>query len=99
MRDLSAHAQSDQTRGDAPAGEEAMIATRRAFLKTSALGGASLIIGFNRSRLFAADSANEFKPNGWVKIDRDGTVTLTIGKSEMGQGVRTALAMMLADEL
>ena len=29
----------------------------------------------------------------------DGTVTLTIGKSEMGQGVRTALAMILADEL
>ena len=76
-----------------------MIASRRTFLKTAALGGASLVIGFNNSRLFGADRPNEFKPNGWVKIDPDGTVTLTMGKSEMGQGVRTALAMMLADEL
>lgn len=76
-----------------------MIASRRTFLKTAALGSASLVIGFNGSRIFAAERPNEFKPNGWVKIDPDGTVTLTIGKSEMGQGVRTALAMMLADEL
>lgn len=76
-----------------------MITTRRSFLKTTALGGASLVIGFNGSRLFAADAPNEFKPNGWVRIDPDGTVTLTVGKSEMGQGVRTAWAMMLADEL
>lgn len=76
-----------------------MSTTRRAFLKTTALGGASLIVGFNRHRIFAAGRPNEFKPNGWVKIDRDGMVTLTIGKSEMGQGVRTALAVMLADEL
>jgi len=40
-----------------------------------------------------------FKPNGWVRIDGEGTVTLTISKSEMGQGVRTSLAMILADEL
>lgn len=76
-----------------------MITSRRTFLKTAALSGASLIIGFNGSRIFAADKPGEFKPNGWVKIDPDGTITLTMGKSEMGQGVRTALAMMLADEL
>jgi isoquinoline 1-oxidoreductase subunit beta len=78
-----------------------MIATRRAFLKTTALGGASLIIGFDGRRLFGAEKkeASLFKPNGWVGIDGDGTVTLTISKSEMGQGVRTSLAMILADEL
>ena len=75
-----------------------MIATtRRTFLKTAALSGAALVIGFDARRIFAAE--NGFKPNGWVRIDPDGTVTLTIGKSEMGQGVRTALAAMLADEL
>src|SRR4051795_5416829 len=99
MRHLPADAEGDQTRGGAHAGEESVITSRRAFLKTTAIGGASLIIGFNGRRLFGADSPNEFKPNGWVRIDPDGTVTLTIGKSEMGQGVRTALAMMLADEL
>ena len=78
-----------------------MIASRRTFLKTAALGGASLVIGFDGRRLFGAERKEtaQFKPNGWVRVDPDGTVTLTIGKSEMGQGVRTALAMMLADEL
>ncbi len=82
-------------------GEEVMIATRRTFLKTAALGSASLVIGFNTRRVFAAEKkeVGPFKPNGWVRIDGDGTVTLTIGKSEMGQGVRTSLAMILADEL
>src|SRR6476646_8557402 len=101
MRDLSADAQSDPARGGVDAGEKIMIATRRTFLKTAALGGASLVIGFNSRRLFGAEKkeAAQFKPNGWVRIDGDGAVTLTIGKSEMGQGVRTALAMILADEL
>jgi isoquinoline 1-oxidoreductase beta subunit len=78
-----------------------MIASRRTFLKTAALGGASLVIGFDGRRLFAAQKkeAAPFRPNGWVRIDSDDTVTLTISKSEMGQGVRTSLAMILADEL
>jgi isoquinoline 1-oxidoreductase beta subunit len=76
-----------------------MIASRRTFLKTAALSGASLVIGFDGRRLFAAEKKIEFKPNGWVRIGTDGTITLTIGKSEMGQGVRTSLAMILAEEL
>ena len=77
-----------------------MIATRRTFLKTVALSGASLVIGFDSRRLLGADEKKEpFKPNGWVRIDSDGGVTVTISKSEMGQGVRTSLAMILADEL
>jgi isoquinoline 1-oxidoreductase beta subunit len=78
-----------------------MITSRRAFLKTAALGGASLVIAFDGSRLFGAEkeTAGKFKPNGWIRVDGDGIVTLTIGKSEMGQGVRTSLAMILADEL
>ena len=79
-----------------------MIISRRIFLKTAALSGASLVIGFDGSRLLrGAETAasGRFKPNAWVRIDADGTVTLTIGKSEMGQGVRTSLAMLLAEEL
>jgi len=65
-----------------------MIATRRTFLKSAALGGAALVIGFDSRRLFGADEKKEtspFKPNGWVRIDGEGTVTLTISKSEMGR--------------
>ena len=40
-----------------------------------------------------------FQPNLFIRIDTDGSVTLTVHRSEMGQGVRTALAMILADEL
>lgn len=79
-----------------------MITSRRTFLKTAALGGASLVIGFDGARLLAASDPqrdSEFKPNHWVRIDPDGTVTLTIGRAEMGQGVRTSLAMILAEEL
>jgi isoquinoline 1-oxidoreductase beta subunit len=78
-----------------------MISSRRTFLKTAALGGASLVVAFDGKRLLGAgnEAAGQFKPNGWVCVNADGTITLTIGKSEMGQGIRTALAMILADEL
>jgi isoquinoline 1-oxidoreductase beta subunit len=101
LRDVSADAQGDPARGGVVAREKIMITSRRTFLKTAALGGASLVIGFDGKRLFGAEKKepSQFKPNGWVRIGEDGAVTLTIGKSEMGQGVRTALAMMLADEL
>jgi len=37
--------------------------------------------------------------NGWVKLGADDPVTVIMSKSEMGQGVHTGLAMLLADEL
>src|SRR5215467_14415038 len=79
-----------------------MISSRRDFLKTAAFGGAALLIGFDGSRLLGATqeyAANSFAPNNWIRVDGDGLVTLTIGKCEMGQGVRTSLAMILAEEL
>src|SRR4051794_4173506 len=79
-----------------------MITTRRNFLRTAAVGSASLVIGFDRLRLINAATAPagaSFQPSSWIRIDADGAVSLTIGKSEMGQGVRTSLAMLLADEL
>lgn len=39
------------------------------------------------------------EPNIYLKLDLDGTVTVTAFRSEMGQGIRTAIAMILADEL
>jgi isoquinoline 1-oxidoreductase subunit beta len=77
-----------------------MKTSRRTFLKTATLGGAALVVGFDGHCLFGAEkAAADFQPNGWIRIDGEGAVTLTLGKSEMGQGVRTALPMILADEL
>jgi isoquinoline 1-oxidoreductase beta subunit len=41
----------------------------------------------------------DFTPNAWLRIGTDGVVTLTVDKSEMGQGSQTGLAMILAEEL
>src|SRR3989442_1470941 len=72
--------------------------SRREFLQTSA----GLVIAFYLPARTArqpesADTA--FAPNAWLSVGTDGVVTLTIDKSEMGQGPHTALAMILADEL
>lgn len=70
-----------------------MTTTRRHFLKLTAVCGSALALGFD------ASADEPFAPNLWVRIDPDGTVTLTITKVEMGQGVRTSLPMILAEEL
>jgi len=78
---------------------------RREFLKTSALTGVALLIGFRLDAREADDLAQaQEKPvpnpfDAWVRIAPDNHVTLILGKSEMGQGVITSLPMILADEL
>ena len=69
---------------------------RRAFLQVGGTIGAGLVVGF---RLPDAHGVLPFAPNAWVKVDADGTVTVTIDKSEMGEGNHTALAMIVAEEL
>jgi len=81
------------------------VVNRRDFLKKSAAGGAALVIGFHLSpRAFADQAQDQEKktPNpfdAWVRITPDNRVTLILGKSEMGQGIMTALPMILAEEL
>jgi len=74
-----------------------MSATRRAFLKTSAIGGAALLLEVPLP--IRGEQKTRFAPNQWVRVGSDGRVTLVVARSEMGQGVRTALAMILAEEL
>jgi isoquinoline 1-oxidoreductase beta subunit len=78
--------------------------SRRTFLKTGAAGGAALLIGFHlparASDLAQAQEKPVINPfNAWVRVGDDDRVTLILGKSEMGQGVMTALPMILAEEL
>lgn len=72
-----------------------MKTSRRGFIKITTLGGSALALG-----LFAESGGKTpFAPSVWVRIEADGTVSLTAGKCEMGQGVRTSLPMILAEEL
>ena len=77
---------------------------RREFLSTGAAVGTTLVVGFylpafERRTSPATPTAGSFKPNAWLEIHTDGTVTIWTGRSEMGQGVRTALPMIVAEEL
>ncbi len=47
----------------------------------------------------AAEAPASFAPNGYLRIDADGTVTLWARNPEMGQGVRTSLPLLIAEEL
>jgi isoquinoline 1-oxidoreductase beta subunit len=53
--------------------------------------------------IFAEDSpaasTAPFAPNQWLRIGADGRTTLVVARSEMGRGVRTSLAMIVAEEL
>jgi len=79
--------------------------SRRAFLKTSGGTGASLVLCFylplRADALAAAATASgdAFAPNAWLEIASGGEIKIWCGKSEMGQGVRTSLPMIVAEEL
>jgi len=73
--------------------------SRRAFLGTSAAAGAGLMIGFYLPAQALAEAEAAFSPNAYLTIAPDGKITIVVARSEMGQGVRTSLPMILAEEL
>src|SRR5260370_19566606 len=81
------------------------VVTRRQFLATGTAGTVALVVGFRLSAKAFASQAQDQEtktPNpfdAWVRINTDGRVTLILGKSEMGQGIMTALPMILAEEV
>ncbi|MEJ6007551.1 xanthine dehydrogenase family protein molybdopterin-binding subunit [Paucibacter sp. AS339] len=77
--------------------------SRRGFLKSSAHGlGSALMISFAlplATKRAEAQTTNTFSPNAWLRITPDNCVTVMCGSSEMGQGVLTAIPMLVAEEL
>src|SRR6266704_2355102 len=75
--------------------------SRRDFLKTTAVAGAGLTLSFTIPGGGAreASAAAAFEPNAALTITPDGIITVHITKAEMGQGVGTALAQIVAEEL
>ena len=71
--------------------------SRRQLLIGASLTGAGLVIGL---RPPSAVAANEpFAPNAFIRIPPEGKIAFIMPSVEMGQGIYTAVAMMLAEEL
>jgi isoquinoline 1-oxidoreductase beta subunit len=87
---------------------EVVNVSRRRFLQGSATGALVLAVGLSPRRSFAqgqqygADAmphGTVDDPHVFVAIGEDGTITITCHRAEMGQGVRTSIALVVADEM
>ena len=72
--------------------------SRREFVTAGVAAGAGLVIGFYLPHKGEAQK-DTFSPNAYLRITPDNKITIVVARSEMGQGVRTALPMILAEEL
>jgi isoquinoline 1-oxidoreductase beta subunit len=90
-----------------PAPDEHVTSTpplsRRGFVKVVSVAGAGLTLGISLEGCGGTSAppapGAAFAPNAWLRIAPDGAITMLIDKSEMGQGVTTALPQLVAEEL
>lgn len=75
-----------------------MALSRRAFMIAGAAGGGGLLLGFGLWRRLRGHREDP-RPDAYIHIGTDGFIVLMVDESEMGQGVSTALPMILAEEL
>src|ERR1051325_10761384 len=80
---------------------------RRQFLRVSAIAGGGILLGSYLESLTAVESfaattgtgAGEFAPNAFIRLTPDGLVTIIAKNPEIGQGIKTMLPMLIAEEL
>ena len=72
--------------------------SRREFITAGVAAGAGLVIGFYLPH-GASSEKKAFSPNAYLRITPDNKITVLVPRSEMGQGVRTSLPTILAEEL
>jgi isoquinoline 1-oxidoreductase subunit beta len=83
---------------------------RRDFLRVTALAGGGLVLGtwldYGTDGVLAAaelpgagDARADFSPNAFIRITPDGAITIMAKNPEIGQGVKTMLPMLIAEEL
>lgn len=87
-----------------PAAEAPLQLSRREFCRVSVLAGGALLVGTCLPASEAAGSTRPttnvpFAPNAFVRVDPNDEVTVIVSRPEIGQGVRTSLAMLVAEEL
>jgi isoquinoline 1-oxidoreductase beta subunit len=78
--------------------------SRREFIKSAAASGFLLAFyaparAVNEPEQAPDDTKGKFVPNAFIRIDKSGTTTLVMPQVEMGQGIYTGVAMILAEEL
>ncbi len=81
--------------------------SRRSFLRLSGVAGGGLVLAFclgGRSRAVAAAAVGsqlttEFVPNAFIRISPDGSILIYSKGPEIGQGIKTAFPMIIAEEL
>lgn len=76
--------------------------SRRNFLRVSMIAGGGMLIGFSalsHSETGDNTEATPFSPNAYIKISPDGKITLMSPNPEIGQGVKTSLVMLIAEEM
>ena len=81
-----------------------MDVSRRHFLRVTGIAGGGMLIAtyfdfFDTATALAAEPLADFTPNAFIRITPDGAVTIIAKNPEIGQGVKTMLPMIIADEL
>jgi len=76
--------------------------SRRVFIKNMGLASGGLILACNYtlfSKEIKSENLTEFNPNLFVQLNSDGSLIIIASRSEMGNGVRTSLSSVVADEM
>lgn len=75
--------------------------SRRNFLRVSMIAGGGMLVGFSSLGPNQEEQLDDtaFTPNAFIKITPDGKITLLAPNPEIGQGVKTSLVMLIAEEM
>ncbi|HEX6314451.1 MAG TPA: molybdopterin cofactor-binding domain-containing protein [Gemmatimonadaceae bacterium] len=78
--------------------------SRRQFLQVTSLAGGGILLAtslepLGRLEAMAPPQGSEFSPNAYIRLTPDGFVTIIAKNPEIGQGVKTMLPMLIAEEL
>ena len=75
------------------------VVSRRTFIELTGLTAGAFVLGVRSPRALADAASDGFRLDLFVSLDASGTVKIVAHRSEMGQGIRTALPMVVADEM
>src|SRR5438876_725134 len=104
LRDVLSHPCRDQAGRERSPTMTAHTVSRRDFVVVLTATGGGLMLGWRVGDRLGVETAvaatpPAFAPNAFIRIGRDGRVTVIVGQAEMGQGTYTAFPMLVAEEL